>query len=174
MYVATLLSLFEVKVFDLELAGKNVANDNLVFTINESGHGQLDQRKSVDDLLLLGILGSGMLLAEYGLRQVQSFLLGKSAVVEETFSICKLLNLSTFFFTKPWDLHEWVLINITLLHQILRELDLGHDIFSGDFLGGASHSASHSEMQGLGEHDVHVRWECFQDLLEIFFDTLVF
>jgi hypothetical protein len=53
VHVSASFAIFEPKVFNFEFASQDIAYYNLVFTLNESGHGKLYERQSLNAFFLL-------------------------------------------------------------------------------------------------------------------------
>ena len=153
MDVPGLLSLLQVRVVDAELAGQDVVHNNLVLAFDEGLHGDFDEGKGTDALLLifkllLEVLGEGRLC------NLLPLIDWEVAVVVEGLTVELLLDLPALVISESWELGEWVLVYPSTLHQVLRELDQVDDVLGGDPLGRSTNLECLSEHHSLLEHNI--------------------
>jgi hypothetical protein len=118
--VAALLSVWHVIVVHSHLAGQDVTDHNLVFSLDEGCHSQLDEWERIDaELLLLVNFIDVLLSAENSFYMLKSLLWLHHAVVEESFSIESSLHLTAANSVKEWELLVSVFVNPASLHEIL-------------------------------------------------------
>ena len=75
--------------------------------------------------------------------------------------------------TKTWKLAKWIFVNPATLHKVLRELNEGHDVLSGNFLWRSAHFVHLGEDHSLTQHNIEVGWNSAEDILEILLDACV-
>lgn len=178
MDVAAARALVQVQELNLQLAGKHVADTDFVFAENLRGHSNFEHREGIDcELLLLEFafeLRRTGLVSEDVRCDVEAILpvhcntirAATAVIVESPFANLISDALALRVFDKR-QLAEGIRVYEATTHEILRELNLSHDVFSEDAPGRAAYFVQLRQVQRLLDHDFNkVRDRC-QNFLEV-------
>ena len=174
MNIAASLAFLEVMIIDSEFASEDISNDDLILTFYESSHGEFDERKGLNAFLLISEHLVGFICAVNVTRDFLSLLALKHAILEESFVVHLLLkSLHFFVITETWELAIWIFVDPATLHEVLRELNEGHNVLSGNFLWRSAHLVHLGEDHSLTQHNIEIRWNSAEDILKILLDSRV-
>lgn len=163
MNVSTSLTFFKLKIFNLEFASENVTNNDLILSLDESGHSEFDQWKGLNAQFLLFKLFLEI-VSEDLWGQYFSLFWSHHAVLVNSFSWHYLITFFKLLCFKVRKLSESIFMDPTTLHQVLRELYQSHDVSGSDLLWWSTHFVELSKHHNLGKHNIEEWWNGSQNL----------
>jgi len=174
MNISASLALFEVMIINSEFASKNISYNDFILTLYESSHGEFDKRKGVNAFLLISETLVSFICSINERCNFFSLLTLKHAILEESFVVHLLLeSLHCFIITEIWELTVWIFVNPATLHEVLRELNEGHNVLGGNFLWRSAHLVHLGEDHCLTQHNIEVRWDSAEDVFKVLLDSYV-
>lgn len=174
MNIAASLAFIEIVIINSQFTGKDISNNDFIFTLYESSHGEFDERKSINAFLLILETFSSLFFTVNERGNFLSLLPLEHAILEKSFIVHFLLeSLHGIIDIETWELAVWIFVDPATLHKVLRELNEGHDVLGGNFLWRSTHLVHLGEDHSLTQHNVEIGWNSTEDVLEILLDSRV-